>query len=125
MDGMAKPHKIEYSKKIVITTGAIFISQVILSNLFSWFNKDTSIFTYSIPTSGGIFGSSVAFYLNKAKMENVCKGKIKFFKFKMNYLSKHPERKEELEQDLYVIDNAIDSTVNMNLEQSMNEEINI
>ena len=115
----------EYSKRIVMWTGVIFISQLVLSIIFSWFVKDTSIFAYTIPSSAGIFGAAIAFYLNKAKIENVCKGKIRFFEFKMDYLSKHPEHKEALEQDLSVIDGAIDSKINMEIEQSITEDINI
>jgi hypothetical protein len=87
--------KMEYSKRIVLWAGVVFVSQIILASLFSWCCKDTPIFSYTVPTSGGIFGAAVGFYLNKAKMENVCKGKINFFKFKMSYLSEHPEHKKE------------------------------
>lgn len=115
----------EYSKKIVLWTGIIFLSQLILSGIFSWFMKDTSIFSYTVPTSGGIFAAAVGFYLNKAKIENVCKGKIKFFEFKMDYLSKHPEHKEEIEEDLNVIDNALSSKLNSEVEQSISENIDV
>lgn len=117
--------KLEYSKKIVLWTGIIFLSQVILANIFSWFMKDISIFAYSIPTTGGIFGAAVGFYLNKAKIENVCKGKIKFFAFKMKYIAEHPEHKEVIEDELSTIDNALDSKVNSTIEESIAEDINI
>lgn len=117
--------KVEYSKKIVLWTGIIFLSQLILACIFSWYATDTSIFAYTIPTSGGIFGASVGFYLNKAKIENVCKGKIKFFEYKMAYLDKHPEHKDAIEQDLYIIDSALTSKIDSAVEQSIAEDINI
>lgn len=117
--------KLEYSKKIVLWTGVIFLSQVILANIFSWFEADTSIFAYSIPTAGGIFAAAVGFYLNKAKIENVCKGKIKFFEFKMNYIANHPEHKEVIESELSAIDDALDSKMNSTIEESIEEDINI
>lgn len=115
--------KTEYSKKIVLYTGILFVSQLILAILFSWYNRDTSIFSYTIPTTGGIFGSGIIFYLNKAKTENVCKGKIRFFKFKMDYLNKHPEHAEVLEQELSVIDNAMSSKLDATVEESISEDI--
>ena len=75
--------KMEYSKKIVFFTGILFISTIIAAIYFSYESRDTSVFAYILPCTGGTFGASIIFYLNKAKMENVCKGKIEFFKFKM------------------------------------------
>ena len=78
---------------------------------------------YSIPTTGGILGSAIVFYLNKAKMENICKGKIQFFKFKMRYLEKHPGRAEDIETELASIENALTNKVDSEIEQSISEEI--
>lgn len=121
---MHKP-KLEYSKKIVFWSGIIFLSQVILANIFSWLMKDVSIFSYSIPTSGTIFAAAVGFYLNKAKIENVCKGKIKFFQFKMEYLDRHPERQHLIEDELSAIDDALDAKMNSTIEESIAEDIDI
>lgn len=110
---MNKKHK-EYSKRILFC-----------SLLFSWCGKDTTIFMYSIPTTGGILGSAIVFYLNKAKLENVCKGKIQFFKFKMKWIEQHPEHKEEIENELSSIDSAFSNKVNSEIEQAVSEEITI
>lgn len=115
--------KKEYSKKIVFWTGVLFVSQIIAALLFAWNSKDTSVFAYSIPVTGGSFGASVIFYLNKAKMENVCKGKIAFFKFKMKWLEKHPEHSGELEQELSSIDSALTNKIDSELASSISEEI--
>ena len=56
-------------------------------------------------------------------MENVCKGKIEFFKFKMRYLAKHPEQKEELESELSIIDNALTSKTDSAIESAVAEDI--
>lgn len=119
---MRKPKK-EYSKKIVFWTGILFVSQIIAALFFSWNSKDTSVFAYSIPTAGGSFGASVIFYLNKAKMENVCKGKIAFFKFKMKWLEKHPEYNEEFEKELSVIDESLNNKIDSEISSSISEEI--
>ena len=119
---MRKPKK-EYSKKIVLWTGVLFVSQIIAALFFSWNSKDTSVFAYLIPATGGSFGASVIFYLNKAKMENVCKGKIAFFKFKMKWLEKHPEHNGELEQEFSSMENALTNKIDSEVASSISEEI--
>lgn len=115
----------EYSKKILFWTMLIFCINLFCSLLFSWYGKDTSIFVYSIPTTGGIFGSAIVFYLNKAKLENVCKGKIQFFKFKMKWLEQHPEQSEVIDEELASIDSALTDKVNSEIEDAVSEEITI
>ena len=115
--------KKEYSKKIVFWTGILFVSQIIAALFFSWNSKDTSVFAYSIPATGGSFGASVIFYLNKAKVENVCKGKIAFFKFKMEWLEKHPQHQEEFEKELSVIDESLNNKIDSEISSSISEEI--
>jgi hypothetical protein len=117
-------HK-EYSKKVLFWTMCIFGLNLVLSLVFSWYGKDTSIFMYSIPTTGGIFGATVAFYLNKAKIENVCKGKIQFFKFKMKYIEKHPQRADDIESELANIDSALNAKIDSTIDESISEDINI
>lgn len=117
-------HK-EFSKKVLFWTMRIFCGNLIVSFVFSWCGKDTSIFMYSTPTTGGIFGAAIAFYLNKAKIENVCKGKVQFFKFKMKYLEKHPEKTEVIENELSSIDSALIKKISSEIDNSISEEITI
>ena len=121
---MKKKNK-EYSKRILFWAMLIFCINLFCSLLFSWYGKDTSIFMYSIPTTGGIFGSAIVFYLNKAKLENVCKGKIQFFKFKMKWLEKHPEHQIQIENELSNIDSALTSKIDSEMEDAISEEITI
>lgn len=111
----------EYSKRIVYWTGLLFFSQLVSAAVFSSLGKDTSIFMYSIPSTGGVFGASIIFYLNKAKMENVLKMKISYTKFKVN-LSKliPPEAVEDIENEFIDFENAL----NLKLEDSMSSAIN-
>lgn len=115
----------EYSKKILFWTMLIFCINLFCSLLFSWYGKDTSIFVYSIPTTGGIFGSAIVFYLNKAKLENVCKGKIQFFRFKMKWIEQHPEQAEVIDEELASIDSALTDKVNSEIQDAVSEEITI
>jgi len=122
---MNKKKQKEFSKKILFWISSIFILNLVCSLLFSWYGKDTSTFMYSIPTTGGILGSAVVFYLNKAKAENLCKGKIQFFKFKMKYLEKHPDKAEEIENELSIIDSALTNKIDSEIEEAISEEIKI
>lgn len=115
--------KMEYSKKIVLFTGAMFSFSVIAAIYFSYNQLDTSIFAYIIPATGSIFASAIIFYLNKAKMENVCKGKITFFEFKMRWLEKHPQHQEEFEKELSVIDESLNNKIDSEIGSSISEEI--
>lgn len=64
----------QYSKKIPIITGIIFIVMVLLiffqnaTGNYDYVNASVSISIISI--SGGIFGSSIIWYLKKAQVEN-------------------------------------------------------
>lgn len=118
--------KSSYSKKIVFTTGVIFASQVILAVLFSWLYKDTTIFVYTIPTTGGIFGAAICFYLNKAKMENVLKIKIAYTKFKIGISKKiPPEIMAEIDNEFMALEQAIDMKIDNAINEAMNEDVMI
>lgn len=117
--------KFEYSKCIVFFTSSLFLLVVLVAIYFTYVNIDTMIFSYIISVSGGMLGSSIIFYFNKAKIENVCKGKIEFFKFKMDYLAKHPEHKPYLDAELNVIDEALTCKLNNEIETSINEDIDM
>lgn len=63
----------EFKKKVVIKTGAIFVFTCFVSLAFAWNEKPTEVFTYIIPTSGGIFGAAVIWYLKAVQLENSIK----------------------------------------------------
>lgn len=118
--------KKEFSKRILFWTMMIFISQLIASLVFSWYEKDTSIFIYTIPSCGGIFGAAIVFYLNKAKIENVFKGKIEFLKLKLEMTKDYPvNNREEIEQEISSIDSSLDSKINQTMNEAIQEEIKI
>lgn len=117
--------KKEFSKKILHQTMLIFISQLIAALVFSWNGKDTSVFMYTIPSTAGIFGAAIVFYLNKAKIENVFKGKVDFLKFKLEMMETHPEHQEDIESILSKIDESLDSKIDSTMNEAVHEDINI
>lgn len=116
----------ETSKKLLLATGLLFTAVLIVGIVFSFIGKDTSIFMYAIPSAGGVFGATVAFYLNKAKMENIFKGREEFLKHKLDLLEKHsPELRSEIEKELDNLDGILDNTINSETQEIVNEKINI
>lgn len=62
--------KREFKKKVVLSTGSIFVCTCIVALIFSWNEKPTEVFTYIIPTAGGVFGAAVIWYLKAVQLEN-------------------------------------------------------
>lgn len=118
--------KTEFSKLILHQTMAIFIIQLIAAMVFAWNGKDTSIFVYTIPSTASIFGAAIVFYLNKAKIENVFKGKIEFLKFKLDMLNNSPaEYHVHIASELQKIDESLDSKIDSTMNEAVQEEIKI
>lgn len=115
----------EFSKRLVLGSALIFAVNLTLGYIFSWLGKDTSLFAYSIPITGGVLGSAVVFYLNKAKTENVCKGKIKFLEYKLKKLDKHPEHQEVIEEELASIENALNEKIDSEIAEAVSESVEI
>lgn len=65
-----KRKKKEFKKKVVLNTGLIFCITCSIALIFSWSEKPTDVFTYIIPTAGGIFGAAVIWYLKAVQLEN-------------------------------------------------------
>lgn len=121
-----KKNNTEFSKLILHQTMAIFIIQLIAAMVFAWNGKDTSIFVYTIPSTAGIFGATIVFYLNKAKIENVFKGKIEFLKFKLDMLNNSPtEYHVHIASELQKIDESLDSKIDSTMNEAVQEEIKI
>ncbi len=122
----AQRQKKEFSKVIIATSGAIFLSQILCAVMWAWASKDTSIYSYTVPSAAGVFGAAVVFYYNKAKMENMLKIKITFLKFKIRIMGLvPPEKMEEIESELCDMENALDAKINGEFSNAVNEDIAI
>lgn len=114
-----------YSKKIVFFTGILFTSQTVLALVFSWFYRDMTVFMYSIPSTGGLFGASIVFYLNKSKMENLLKIKIAYSKFKLKVSKLIPvEAMCEIENEFMALEQAVDMKIDNLIGEAVNDDIN-
>lgn len=116
----------EYSKRIVYWTGILFFSQLSFAILFTYLCRDITVFMYSIPVTGGVFGASIVFYLNKAKLENILKMKIAYTKFKIN-LSKliPPEAMVEVENEFLDLEDALNFKLNDSMVNTINKDVDV
>lgn len=123
--------KTEFSKKLVIITGALFILSLLLVRADMKEGYDISSYaTQIILTTGGIFGASIIFYLNKAKIENLSKAKIRFvlLRLRLEIRLKDQLPKEQyslIMEEIDKIDRMMDSKLDGALEEAIQSEVEI
>lgn len=123
--------KTEFSKKLVILTGTLFILSLFLVRSDMREGYDISSYaTQIIVTTGGIFGASIVFYLNKAKIENLSKAKIRFVLLRLRLEIRLKDRLPEEDYNLILeeinkIDQMMDSKLDGALEEAIQSEIEI
>lgn len=123
--------KTEFSKKLVIVTGALFILSLFLVRADMKEGYDVSSYaTQIILTTGGIFGASIVFYLNKAKIENLSKAKIRFVLLRLRLEIRLKDRLPEEEYNLIMeeidkIDRMMDTKLDGALEEAIQSEVEI
>ena len=118
----------EFSKKIVIATGAIFALVVLICmGIFVYCTISNIMYDWTgivalLTVSGSVFGTTIAVYANKARAENVGKIKRSFLR-----------EKYEILQDIGVLDSVraqaeieeeigqIDSRLHVEEEESLTE----
>ena len=121
----------EFSKKLVIVTGALFILSIFLVRVDMKEGYDISSYaTQIILTTGGIFGASIAFYLNKAKIENLSKARIRFvllrLRLEIRLRDRLPEREFNLiMEEIDKIDRMMDTKLDGALEEAIHSEVEI
>lgn len=123
--------KLEFSKVIVVLTAVLFILALLDIRCGVREGLDVSGYaTQLIVTTGGIFGASIIFYLNKSKIENLSKGKIRFLllrlRLELKLKDKIPEESyqiilDELSKLGAMLDNKLDGT----LEEAIQHEIDV
>ena len=107
----------EFKKKVVLSTGSIFVCTCIVALIFSWNEKPTEVFTYIIPTAGGVFGAAVIWYLKAVQLENGIKIQLGMIKKLIDMGEENPaeEIKERTIQKMKdkteaLIDEALEPT---------------
>lgn len=121
----------EFSKWIVIIAGLLFILTLLDIREAVRECVDVSGYaTQQIVTTGGIFGASIIFYLNKSKIENLSKGKIRFLLLKLRLELK---LKDSIPDESYQIildeinkmDTMLDNKLDGALEEAIQNDVDI
>ena len=124
-------HSIGFSKVIVILTGLLFILTLLdIRNAVRAEIDVSGYATQQILTTGGIFGASIIFYLNKSKIENLSKGKIRFLLLKLRLelklKDKIPEESYQIIlEEINEIDTMLDNKLDGALEEAIQQEVEL
>jgi type III secretion system FlhB-like substrate exporter len=122
---------VDFSKKIIIVTGIIFILSLLDLRSLAVSGVDISSYaTQQILATGGIFGASIVFYLNKSKIENLSKGQIRFTLLKLRLELKLKDQIPEetyavVIQEIDKISTMMESKLDSSLEDAINKDIEI
>lgn len=126
---MRRPKKKEKtfttSKKIMWASFITFVATLVTSVIFSYQGRDTSVFVYALPITGGIVGAITIFYLNKSKMENVFRFKISFLEYKLKLIDKHPNKRAIIEEEMSSVESALNSKIDTSMQEAVSEDISI
>ena len=123
--------RIEFSKIIVIITGVFFALTLLDIRGAVREGLDVSGYaTQQILTTGGIFGASIIFYLNKSKIENLSKGKIKFLllrlRLELRLKDKIPEESYQIIlEEIDKMESMLDVKLDGALEEAIQREIEV
>jgi len=109
--------RMETSKKVLLCTGLIFAVVVaVCVGVFVYCTISGVVYDWTgmvtlISISGGVFGTSIAAYFNKASRENLLKIKIGFLQRKYDILKEigildYFSARSELENEINQIDNC-------------------
>ena len=121
----------EFTKKIVIFAALLFI--ISLLDIRGAVREGLDVSGYAtqvIVTTGGIFGASIIFYLNKSKIENLSKGKIRFMLLRLRLELKLKDQIPEEAYSLIIeeineIDRMMDTKLDGALEEAIQQEIEL
>ena len=115
--------RMEASKRLLLCAGIIFAITVGIGTTAAFLCVDVTFFAAVIAVTGGVFGSAIVSYENKAKMENVVKIKMAIIKFRLaiaGYLSL--EQMEQVETDIQALEGAIDGKIDDTVAQTVNQD---
>lgn len=126
-----KRRGVEFSKLIVVISLLLFILTLLdLRGLVKQGVDVSSYATQLIVTVGGILGASIVFYLNKSKIENLSKGKIRFTLLRLRLEIKlkgllDEEQYQLIFNEIDEVEHLLEAKLDGALEDAIQKEIEI
>lgn len=122
---MKKLAKFNFSKIAFVLAVIPFYYIIILSSILMIRTLDLSPLVYLIPATAVTHTGAHAFYTNKAKSENLSKGKLELIKEKARILKGTTSEvsQKEIINEIETIESSIDCKINENIDKSINEDI--
>ena len=118
--------KTEFSKKLCIITLANFLFCIGFSGIAAQAGVGEVIVPYLLPSAGVLTSATVAFYFNKAKMENLSKQRLRTALIKLVLQEQLDEEVfEELCQELDNIDGTLQTKIESMYSDAVNQETDI
>ena len=102
--------KREFKKKVVMGTGVLFVCACLVALVFAWNEKPTDVFTYIIPTAGGVFAAAVVWYLKAVQLENGIKIQLGMIK-KLIDLGEENQAEETKERIIQKMEDKTDTII--------------
>ena len=117
--------KFNFSKIAFVLAVIPFYYIIFLSSMLMIQTLDLSPLVYLIPATAVTHTGAHAFYTNKAKSENLSKGKLEILREKAKILkgTNLEVSQEEILHELETIETSIDDKINTELSESINENI--
>ena len=110
-----KKSKKEFKKKVVMWTGVLFVCACLVALVFARNEKPTDVFTYIIPTAGGVFAAAVVWYLKAVQLENGIKIQLGMIK-KLIDLGEENQAEETKERIIQKMKDKTDTIIDEALE---------
>ena len=103
--------KKEFSKIIIFVAFITFILTLVTGCILAWNGRDTSLFCYAIPSTGGVVGSVAIFYYRKAQVEISVKVHLYSLEEMYKLREKYPAQNSSVEMVLSSQENKIQGLV--------------
>lgn len=104
--------KKEFSKIIIFVVFITFILTLVTGCILAWNGRDTSLFCYAIPSTGGVVGSAAIFYYRKAQAENSVKLQLYTLEEIYRLREKYPSQSQSIEMAVSSQESRLENALN-------------
>ena len=104
--------KKEFSKIIIFVAFITFILTLVTGCILAWNGRDTSLFCYAIPSTGGVVGSAAIFYYRKAQAENSVKLQLYTLEEIYRLREKYPSQSQSIEMAVSSQESRLENALN-------------